>query len=116
MGWANCGTDSHGRPIGYAHAATCDAPGCTESIDRGLAYACGGMHGDNDPEGSCEGYFCEAHRLFDLPGDANAFVCQSCWERTRPRVVVDAYSSSANDDRRTNLDRRSGDRYKSAFA
>lgn len=60
MGWANCGADSKGRPIGYAHEATCDHPGCNTKIDRGLSYACGGMHG----EGSgfqCEGYFCPAH-------------------------------------------------------
>lgn len=35
MGWANCGTDDLGRPIGYAHAATCDEPGCSKEIDRG---------------------------------------------------------------------------------
>ena len=60
MGWANCGDDSQGRPIGYAHPATCDHPGCTAAIHRGLAYACGGVHGDE--EHSCEKYFCEAHR------------------------------------------------------
>jgi hypothetical protein len=60
MGWANCGSDSRGRPIGYAHEATCDEPGCTESIDRGLAYACGGMHGEMP---GCEDYFCPKHLL-----------------------------------------------------
>lgn len=60
MGWANCGADSKGRPIGYAHAATCDGPGCAAVIDRGLSYACGGMHGE-DPNGACEGYFCPKH-------------------------------------------------------
>lgn len=59
MGWGNCGTDSNDRPIGYNHAATCDHPGCEAAIDRGLAYACGGMHGQND--GDCEGYFCYKH-------------------------------------------------------
>lgn len=59
MGWANCGTDSLGRNIGYAHAGTCDHPGCKKKIDRGLAYACGGMHGED--EVSCEKYFCEEH-------------------------------------------------------
>ncbi len=57
-GWANCGTDSEGRPIGYAHEATCDHPGCEEKIDRGLAYACGSMHGS---DWSCEKYFCSKH-------------------------------------------------------
>lgn len=73
MGWGNCGTDSRGRPIGYCHAAHCDHPGCRARIDRGLAYACGGMHGteclggddrvDWSAEGvACEGYFCAEHR------------------------------------------------------
>lgn len=62
MGWANCGHDKKGRPIGYAHAATCDHPGCKAKIDRGLAYACGGMHGDG-ASFECEGYFCLEHLL-----------------------------------------------------
>lgn len=72
MGWANCGEDSKGRPIGYSHLAICDHPGCSAQIDRGLAYACGGMHGTDilggdgridwsGDFGSCEGYFCERH-------------------------------------------------------
>lgn len=61
MGWSNCGLDSNGRPIGYVFAATCDFEGCEAKIDRGLGYACGGMHGEDDPPGSCEGYFCGKH-------------------------------------------------------
>lgn len=65
MGWANCGTDSKGRPIGYAHSGTCDHPGCDKPIDRGLTFACGGMHGNEDEKGwtdtCCEGYFCSEH-------------------------------------------------------
>jgi hypothetical protein len=60
MGWADCGTDSQGRPIGYAFEATCDQPGCDEAIDRGLSYVCGTMHGED--EFSCEKYYCEKHR------------------------------------------------------
>ncbi len=80
MGWANCGEDSKGRPIGYAHEATCDEPGCDATIDRGLSYACGGMHGDDDPEGSCEGYFCSAH-LVHTNGPSAAPMCRSCAAR-----------------------------------
>ena len=63
MGWAHCGTDSEGRYIGYAIVATCDEPGCEAEIDRGLAYACGGMHGDGGLKGDwgCEKYFCPEH-------------------------------------------------------
>ena len=59
MGWANCGTDSQGRPIGYAFETTCDHPECNAKIDRGVSYACGGMHGED--EISCEKYFCPKH-------------------------------------------------------
>ena len=71
MGWGNCGEDSNGRPIGYYHDGTCDYPECNAEIDRGLAHACGGMHGDGSYLGgseevewqdwSCEGYFCGKH-------------------------------------------------------
>jgi len=55
MGWAHCGHDSKGRSIGYGVRAICDHPGCKADIDRGLDFACGGMHGnetsnDNDVE------------------------------------------------------------------
>lgn len=62
MGWADCGTDSEGRQIGYMWPATCDQPGCDVKIDRGLAYVCGGMHGHDDPPGSCEKYYCSEHQ------------------------------------------------------
>lgn len=83
MGWSDCGTDNEGRPIGYAHQATCDQEGCDTKIDRGLSYACGDMHGST--EHSCDRYFCEKHLLFvsGPPG----FLCPSCakaWETTHP--------------------------------
>lgn len=83
MGWADCGTDSKGRPIGYAFAATCDHPGCKKKIDRGLSYACGGMHGtstskDTDFE-SCEGYFCSEHlNGVEVQGESLS-VCATCY-------------------------------------
>lgn len=90
MGWANCGTDSEGRPIGYAHQATCDHPGCTAIIDRGLAYACGGDHLADGV--SCEGYFCDAHRqgwVKDERGEER-MVCADCaarWREEHPHVL-----------------------------
>lgn len=77
MGWAHCGTDINGRPIGYAHRAKCDWPGCENDIDRGLDYACGGMHGES--EYACEKYFCHKHLVTaKLPnGDIEGF-CPSC--------------------------------------
>lgn len=79
MGWANCGQDSQGRQIGYAHPATCDHPGCHEKIDRGLAYACGPMHGECDYY--CEKYFCMEHKTYvEIPWhiDEEAWVCFEC--------------------------------------
>lgn len=76
MGWADCGKDSKGRPIGYAFEATCDEPGCAREISRGLDYACGGMHGEAGDY--CERYFCHRH-LIDIGEDADDFDTHSPW-------------------------------------
>jgi len=75
MGWADCGTDSNGRPIGYAFEATCDFPGCDKKIDRGLSYACGNMHGETT--WGCEGYFCGEHMLF-TDAEHDRQLCLKC--------------------------------------
>ncbi len=101
MGWAHCGKDSAGRPIGYAYRATCDEPGCHARIDRGLAYACGGMHGTG--EHYCEGYYCEEHLYFaDVPdadrkrGDpVTSLLCRRCTQAyERPRDIRGRFVSS----------------------
>jgi len=61
MGWAFCGEDEQGRPIGYGIEATCDYPGCATTIDRGLAYLCGEMHCPS--EWGCGKYYCPQHQL-----------------------------------------------------
>lgn len=78
MGWGDCGQDSQGRNIGYVFPATCDFPGCKEKIDRGLAYACGGMHGEDSY--SCEKYFCYNHKNkhIDTPDGDCLSICQNC--------------------------------------
>lgn len=86
MGWGDCGTDSKGRPIGYYFEAECDEPGCPNRIDRGLSFACGGMHGET--EYGCEKYFCSQH-LESVYADDEAetllcegkFVCRVCSEQ-----------------------------------
>ena len=75
MGWAHCGTDDRGRPIGYAVDAVCDAKGCTESIDRGLGYCCGGMHGGG--KYGCGGYFCGNHLYMTDAGQ----LCPTCYSK-----------------------------------
>lgn len=78
MGWGNCGTDSQGRPIGYVFEATCDHPDCNKTIDRGLSYACGDMHGET--EHGCEKYFCSEHLSICIQTDDDRLIniCESC--------------------------------------
>lgn len=92
MGWANCGTDSTGRQIGYAHGATCDHEGCSERIDRGLAYVCGDMHGTD--EVSCEKYFCHDHRQnYVLHDDRTLRVCDAC-----AKALLESEDFTMNED------------------
>jgi hypothetical protein len=88
MGWADCGEDSKGRPIGYVHDATCDHPGCEATIHRGLAYVCGDMHGED--EVSCEGYFCSEHvSLLGLRDDKRVVrLCAECEKLAREHGVL----------------------------
>ena len=51
-----------GREAGYGVEATCDEPGCTARIDRGLGYLCGTEPGGD--EHGCGGYFCGAHLTY----------------------------------------------------
>ena len=76
MGWGSCGTDSKGRPIGYAHEGICDHEGCDAEIDRGLAFACGGMHGED--ECGCEGYFCIQHLTLADDDHCKDQLCITC--------------------------------------
>lgn len=76
MGWAYCGKDSESREIGYAIKAICDNPSCTIKIDRGLAYACGGMHGKE--EYYCEKYFCFKHLFYVDFVDIPYPICEIC--------------------------------------
>ena len=48
-----------GKKAGYSVDAVCEHPGCTEKIDRGMSYACGGDVGEQGGC-SCEGYFAES--------------------------------------------------------
>lgn len=79
MGWGYCGKDKDGRGIGYNVSAVCDHPGCNKKIDRGLAFACGEMHGED--ELSCHRYYCTRHltTVVEAPhNDRFTTVCESC--------------------------------------
>ena len=60
MGWGDAGKDSEGRPIGYNYKGVCDMPGCAVEVNRGLAHACGGQHGE-ELGSFCPYYFCPEH-------------------------------------------------------
>lgn len=97
MGWGYCGTDSKGRKIGYSIPATCDHPGCEKLIDRGLSFACGGMHGDCGGQ-ACEGYFCSDHlRYVDKEAMAcdelaQGQLCFSCFEEAKKVITENVMS------------------------
>jgi len=84
MGWGY-GQNEQGREIGYNVIATCDHPGCTAEIDRGVFYVCGGDHGGG--EFGCGGYFCSDHQR--LPNDV--FLCFACaaeYEKNHPEEAA----------------------------
>lgn len=59
MSWSIGYDEKWKRDIGYGVPAVCDHPDCTEKIDRGLSYVCGGEpYGGDD---GCGLYFCGWH-------------------------------------------------------
>jgi hypothetical protein len=59
MSWSIGYDNNWKRDIGYGVPSICDHPGCTEEIDRGLSYVCGGEpYGGDD---GCGLYFCTKH-------------------------------------------------------
>lgn len=46
---------------GYGVPAICEHPDCSEEIDRGMSYACGG---EPFSEFGCDRYFCSKHLHF----------------------------------------------------
>jgi hypothetical protein len=81
MGWAIGYDENWNRDIGYGVPATCDHPGCSTKIDRGLSYVCGG-----EPYGGehgCGLFICAEH------SHANRVcsqLCQHCADRRRKKL------------------------------
>jgi len=69
-----------GREAGYSVEAECDHDGCTERIDRGLAYLCGDDPGDGGEHG-CGRYFCYGHLLMGGPHQ----MCGQCFDAFESR-------------------------------
>jgi len=85
MSWAIGYDDRWARWIGYGVPAHCDDPGCSETIDRGPSFVCGG-----EPNGGAHGcglHFCGAHRTWHAFGHGpyadTVEVCARC-DRGRP--------------------------------
>lgn len=72
MSWAVSDDIQRNRHIGYGVPAQCDHPECTENIDRGMAYACGGEWG-----AACGLFFCYPHRDH-YDDNATDYVCERC--------------------------------------
>jgi hypothetical protein len=82
-----------GREAGYGVDAACEAPGCSQEIDRGLAFLCG-----NNPmsdETGCTHYFCYEHLFMGGPHQ----MCGPCFDKWAAadegdsegiRVVIDS--------------------------
>jgi hypothetical protein len=90
MGWA-VGWDSRTKRFrGYGVPAYCEEPGCPEKIDRGLAYACGGL------DDGCGRFFCEGHLFYlnledhdedcecGVDPDEDCNFCSQCVEGLEP--------------------------------
>lgn len=79
MGWSIGYDEERKRDIGYGVPARCDHPGCSEGIDRGLSYICGGDIGGG--EHGCGLFFCGNHRIHRNAGRG---LCARCAEGKPP--------------------------------
>jgi hypothetical protein len=82
MSWAIGYDNNWRRDIGYGVPSICDHPDCSEEIDRGLGYVCGG-----EPYGGehgCGLYFCDKHLVFSLTGLDRFQLCDRCAEYEEP--------------------------------
>lgn len=98
MGWAYCGDDDLGRPIGYGTGAMCDAPECFAIIHRGLSYVCGNMHGGE--EYGCGRYFCRKHLITcEMVDNSHNQLCAGCYGLAEGErcLSADSYEDEEND-------------------
>ncbi len=75
MGYARYTLPS-GREAGYEVEAECDHEGCTNRIDRGCDFECGGD--------GCENFCCHDH--LHLGWTLNGFVCEFCYQLDKIRA------------------------------
>jgi len=90
MSWAVGYDMTWHRDIGYGVPAVCDHPECPESIDRGLAFVCGG-----EPYGGDQGcglYFCYTHLLINDDGKQQCVRCAEDADPFAPKPDVAEWS------------------------
>jgi len=72
---------------GYGVEDVCHEEGCSEEIDRGLAYLCGDEPGRESDHG-CGRWFCSGHLYvpiaLDLPRAAG-HLCGACLDAAQPK-------------------------------
>lgn len=56
----------------------CHDPECSNKIDRGVAYACGGLEGVLGGGSGCGGYFCPEHLWFSDDESTYGEFCLDC--------------------------------------
>ncbi len=79
MGWSIGYDDNWRRDIGYGVPALCDRPKCSQEIDRGLSYVCGGdVQGG---EHGCGLFFCKDHLSITVRKKHLVQLCSRCRRR-----------------------------------
>ena len=68
---------------GYGVPTICEQPNCTEEIDRGISYACGG---EPFSEWGCDRYFCSKHLFYHnfRNSDGGNLYCYRCVKYKNP--------------------------------
>lgn len=83
MSWAIGFDEQWQQDVGYGVPAFCDAPGCTEKIDRGLSYVCGGEPFGGDD--GCGLHFCGKHMWHRTTRDGETVQnCKRCLTYKQP--------------------------------
>lgn len=89
MGWAVGRDSSRRRHIGYGVPSECDHPDCSEMIDRGLAYACGGGVTEEAP--NCGLFFCGRHMSISYVRDGEIISAAEAYGEVGPDQDCDDF-------------------------
>ena len=84
MYWAIGYDENWNRDIGFDVPGTCDHPGCSAAINRGMDHVCGGEPYGGDS--NCGLYFCKDHLEMKVvaAGEEPVPVCAQCSSGKEP--------------------------------